>query len=238
MSTQTILDPAITVGELVAARPARSRLLEQLGIDYCCGGKKPLASVLSEKGLDANTFMALLSAVESNTQETALADPAKMSTSELISHIVNTHHGYLRQELPRLRFMSAKVADRHGANEPRLETMRTIVESLADDLEKHMGREEYLVFPLLEQLDRGEIDEATFCSIARPMKDLEEEHEQAGVALASLRVLSDGYQPPDWACNTYRAYIDALRELEADMHQHVHKENNVLFPRALKQIGN
>lgn len=238
MSTQTVLDPAITVGELVAARPARSRLLEQLGIDYCCGGKKPLADVLAAKGLDAATFFALLTAVESNATADGLADPARMTSAELIAHIVSTHHQYLRQELPRLRFMAAKVADRHGANEPRLETLRTIVDTLADDLEKHMGREEYLVFPLLEQLERGEIDNATFCAIAKPMKDLEEEHEQAGIALASLRALSDGYQPPDWACNTFRAYYDALRELEADMHQHVHKENNVLFPRALNQIGN
>lgn len=228
------LDIHATVGSLVAANPNRSRVFEQLGIDYCCGGKKPLAEVCAQHGLDAATVLRMLDALDQvDAGATSCADPAAMPLTDLCDHIVATHHAYLKQELPRLDFMTHKVCDVHGDNEPRLRTLRAVFTGLQAEMQAHMAKEEQILFPLIRQLDAGvNIHAAGGCGLGGPIAQMEHEHAAAGDALARMRELTDGYTPPDWACNTFRAMYDALHRLERDMHQHVHKENNVLFPRA------
>jgi regulator of cell morphogenesis and NO signaling len=225
-----------TVGSVVARDPDLSRVFESFGIDYCCGGKKSLAEACSEKGLDPSEVLQQLS----DTQATRKGNgngvsPATMSLTELADHIEQTHHAYLRTELPRLDFMTKKVSAVHGDKEPRLRELRDTFVSLAEELSSHMFKEEQILFPMIRQLEASETAPAFHCgSLANPVTQMEAEHDIAGSALERQRELTDDYQPPDWACNTFRAMVDALARLEDDLHQHIHKENNVLFPRALK----
>ncbi|MBP7950924.1 MAG: iron-sulfur cluster repair di-iron protein [Verrucomicrobiales bacterium] len=231
--TMTSIAPETTVGELVRAVPHRSRIFEKLGIDYCCGGKKPLAEVCRAKGLDTNTVVAMLAALEGAPDATS-ANPDAMGLAELCDHIERAHHDYLREELPRLDFMTRKVAAVHGPDEPRLVEVRKIFEVFSDKMSAHTQEEEELVFPKIRQLEDQHTDKAARTEELKAVfARLESEHDSAGEALERFRELTDGYTPPDWACNTFRALYDALGKLENNMHQHVHKENNVLFPRAL-----
>jgi regulator of cell morphogenesis and NO signaling len=227
------ITPETTVGEIVRAMPIRSRIFEKLGIDYCCGGKKPLNEVCRGKRLDAATVIAMLAALDS-AQESLSANPDTMSLGELCHHIERAHHDYLREELPRLDFMIRKVAAVHGANETRLLEVRTSFEAFSEKMTSHTQEEEEIVFPKIRQLEKAKQDKA---SIVDDLRDtfakLESEHDGAGTALSRFRELTDNYTPPEWACNTLRALYDGLERLEKETHQHVHKENNVLFVKAL-----
>jgi regulator of cell morphogenesis and NO signaling len=233
------LDPNNTVGQLVVERPGRSRILEQLGIDYCCGGRKPIAQVCREKGLSLPDVLQKIESAdaESTANAPAGADPATMTLGELCDHIERAHHAWLRQELPRLAGLLNKLANAHGDRDPRLVSLADIFESFAYDLFAHMQKEERVLFPALRRMERGELEDAQAGLLDAPIGVMLEEHDEAGVALRAMRDLTDGFAVPPGACNTHRAVLDALRTLEADMHQHVHKENNILFPKARHAAG-
>ena len=222
-----------TVGSIVAQQPALSRVFEQAGIDYCCGGKIPLDQACQKKGIDPQQLL--------NTLEKAAAvagpadvDAAAMSLTGLVDHIESSHHAYLKSELPRLDAMTQKVATVHGEHDARLAQIRDTYAGLAAEMTSHMMKEEQILFPMVRQLEASPTLPAFHCgSLANPIRQMELEHDQAGSALAKMRELSDRFTPPDWACNTYRAMLDAIAHLEHDLHQHVHKENNILFPRAI-----
>ena len=222
-----------TVGEIVRAVPTRSRIFENLGIDYCCGGKKPLAEVCRAKGLDPATVVAMLSALDESTDST-LTNPEAMTLSELCDHIEQVHHSYLREELPRLDFMTRKVAAVHGEHEPRLLEVRRVFEAFNTEMTAHTQEEDTTIFPAIRQLESAGVGKAkAAASLKDSFTKLESEHDRAGAALARFKELTDNYASPDWACNTFRALYDGLAQLEKNTHQHVHKENNVLFPKAL-----
>jgi len=221
-----------TVGAIVRTNPARSRIFENLGIDYCCGGKKPLAEACQAKGLDPATVAAMFSALDDAPGGTAV-NADSMTLSELCDHIESVHHAYLREELPRLDFMTRKVAAVHGEHEPRLLEVRRVFEAFQAELLSHTIEEDQVVFPAIrrsESADSG--NEAAPANFPALFSKLESEHENAGAALGQFRELTDHYTPPDWACNTFRALYDGLAQLEKHTHQHVHLENNVLFPKA------
>jgi regulator of cell morphogenesis and NO signaling len=222
-----------TVGEIVRAAPARSRIFENLGIDYCCGGKKPLAEACQAKGLDPATVVAMLSALDGGSDATTVNAEA-MTLSELCDHIEGVHHTYLREELPRLDFLTRKVAAVHSEHEPRLLELRRVFESFQAEMISHTIEEDQTVFPAVRRLESADGSRAAAAANLKAMiAKLESEHENAGAALARFKELTDNYTPPDWACNTFRALYDGLARLEKDTHQHVHKENNMLFPKAL-----
>ncbi len=230
--TKNPINTETTVGEIVRATPARSRVFEKLGIDYCCGGKKPLAEACRAKGLDAATVVAMLSALESDASESSPADPDALSLPALCDHIEQLHHGYLRAELPRLDFMTRKVAAVHGEHEPRLVEIRDVFHAFSAAMSEHTREEEERIFPAIRRLDADEGGSAIAAGQLKAELDkLESEHDRAGAALDRLHELTDAYTPPEWACNTFRALYDGLAQLEQETHQHVHKENNVLFPR-------
>jgi regulator of cell morphogenesis and NO signaling len=220
------------VGQLVADRPSRARVFEKLGIDYCCGGRQPLSEACSSRGLDAATVLRLLEAID-EAPATPQADWSRATMSELADHIEQTHHAYLKQELPRLHQLLEKIAAKHGDSRPALRELLEVFLAFAEELFSHMAKEERILFPLIRQLESAGGPAAFHCgSIRNPIAVMVAEHDNAGRALQRMRELTDGYAAPADACNTYRASFDALRQLEADMHQHVHKENNILFPRA------
>lgn len=230
MTTFQITD---TVGEIVRDRPSLSRLFEQAKVDYCCGGKKTLDEACRKQGIDPQVFLVQLEAIATANIEPEM-NVATLSLTELANHIEQTHHAYLHSELPRLERMVTKVAAVHGEKEPRLHQIKDIFLDVSQELETHVRKEEQILFPMIRQLDASAIAPQFHCgNISNPIRQMELEHDEAGVALGQLRQLTDNYTPPDWACNTYRAMLSALADFEQDMHQHVHKENNVLFPAAI-----
>jgi regulator of cell morphogenesis and NO signaling len=224
------------VGEVVASRPGLSRVFENFGIDYCCGGKKSIAEACSRKGVDPAQVVERLTEAEGHLEASAAeVSPARMSLTELSAHIEATHHAFLRSELPRLDQLTTKVARVHGDRDPRLVELRDTLLGLADELVSHLVKEERILFPMIRQLEASRVAPQFHCgSLANPIQQMELEHDGAGTALEQLKTLTDGYQPPEWACNTYRAMVDGLADLERDLHNHIHKENNVLFPKALE----
>lgn len=229
------IDTNQTVGELVRQRPLRARVFEELRIDFCCGGKVPLVQACEKGGIEVESVLKQISQCDADAESTDSVDPDALSLTELADHIEATHHAYLREELPRLDWMTEKVARVHGEKDPRLSTVRDAFLALKGELEPHMMKEERILFPLVRELESSEGLSTFHCgTIANPIRQMEHEHDQAGGALAILRESTDDYTPPDWACNTYRAMLASLEVLEADMHQHIHKENNVLFPKALE----
>jgi len=240
----TEMTPDTTVGELVRERPARSRIFEQLKLDYCCGGKLPLAEACARRGLDVRQVMDHLADFDRRTEaeNAAEIDADAMGLTELADHIVRTHHAYLKNELPRLGMMVRKVAAVHGDRHPWMVELSGVFSGFAAELESHMMKEEQILFPLIRQLagassggsGRSGAPGAPM-SVANPIRVMELEHDDAGAALQRMSELSGGYTPPADACNTFRAMLDGLARLQRDMHQHVHKENNVLFPRAIER---
>ena len=224
-----------TVGELVAQQPARSRVFEKLGIDFCCGGKKSLGEACQSQGLDARTVLSMLLAAETGS-EIEQRDWSSASLTELADHIEQTHHAYIAQELPRLQAMVRKVAAVHGERHPWLLELDGVFAAFRGELESHALKEEQVLFPMIRRLENDNADESGPAGhdIASVIEVMEHEHDDAGGALARMRELSDDFTPPQNACGTFRAMLDALHGLEKDMHTHVHKENSILFPAAMR----
>ena len=232
MTTFTAQD---TVGDIVTRTPALSRIFEKARIDYCCGGKRPLGEVCQEKGIDVEAILTELG-VAASVESGPTLDLETVSLSDLVDNIVGMHHVYLRTEVPRLDALTAKVASVHGDKDERLLSVREKYTALADEISSHMVKEEQMLFPMIKELDGNDTNPEFHCgSISNPILQMESEHDDVGATLAALSDLTDNYTPPDWACNTYRAMLDGLNDLERDLHQHIHKENNVLFPRTLAQ---
>lgn len=225
------IDIQTTVGELVRAVPARSRIFEKLGVDYCCGGKETLETVCRERELDPETVIRLLEAMDALPAK-AEANPDQMTSAALCDHVEKAHHGYLLQELPRIVQLAHKVASVHGEDEARLVRLRDAIDAFSAELIAHIREEEEVLFPMIRIWEEnGNESVESKLRLQKAISKLEDEHASAGGALALFRELTDEYRAPEWACNTFRAYYEALRTLEINMHEHVHKENNILFPR-------
>ena len=230
-----------TVGEIAATVPSSVRVFQRHGIDFCCGGKKPLATACREKDVSFDDVTrAIESSVISGVNRAADYDAVSGVTGRndwtraplyvLCDHIVSTYHEPLREELPRLEAMAEKVARVHGAKAEYLARIEAIVRELAIDLRSHMQKEELVLFPAIKAREAG--DSIPQIALFAPMAVMEHEHDQAGELLSELWTITDGYTPPEWACATFRALYHGLQDLESAMQIHVHLENNILFPRA------
>lgn len=229
------LDLDRTVSEMLRERPARSRVFERFGINYCCGGKLPLKEACEKRHVPAEEVLAALAASDAKAPADEGFDLAAMPLDALAAHIVATHHAYLAEELPRLAAMASRVAKVHGGSDPRLVALDETLQGVIMELQAHMDKEEHVLFPVIREMAvTNTMHAARFGSIANPIQMMEREHDDAAGGLSRMHELTDGFSPPDWACGTYRALLDGLAALEADLHQHVHKENNILFPRALE----
>jgi regulator of cell morphogenesis and NO signaling len=215
------------VSDLVLADPRRARVFEELGIDYCCGGRTPLADACGALDLDTDDVIALLAEPRDASAEDV--DWTAAPIADLVRHIVTTHHAYLRDELEPLRALVAKVARAHGDAHPELHDVQVTFERTADELARHLAEEELVAFPACVAAAAGEAHAA----LAEPLAALVHDHDDLAAGLRTLRTLTNGYTPPADACNSYRAMLDRLATLEGDTHRHVHEENNILFPRAL-----
>jgi regulator of cell morphogenesis and NO signaling len=239
--TPTQDQPAFTantpVGAIVAGRPGLARLFEHLGIDYCCGGKLPLAAACQRRGLDVATTLNLLHTANAETSRTQTEmDTAGMTGTELADHIERTHHAYTKAELPHLVTLAERVAAKHGERDPRLVDLAVTLRILAADMLDHMEKEEIALFPLIRRIET-EAHATCACEIiATPIRCMEAEHDATGRAVAHLRELTDHFTPEAAACRSHRVLLAGLAAFEADLHRHVHKENNILFPGILARI--
>lgn len=233
--TATVFSPAgtplldRTVGEIVAERPSQARVFQAFGIDFCCQGGRTLREACDLKNISHDSVIERL---EAGMREKADPEknPALLPAVELIEHIVDTHHAYLRTELPRLQAMTERVARVHGGHTPSLQEVHEVFCTMADELAGHMMKEEQILFPAVTALSHGGTG---VMPLDGPVACMLQEHDEAGGALAKMRDLTNGFTPPPEACNTYRALFAGLAELEDDLHRHIHLENAVLFPQAL-----
>ncbi|AGB39903.1 iron-sulfur cluster repair di-iron protein [Natronococcus occultus] len=229
MTTTTTIDPEASLGRLVGDYPEFAAVFESLGIDYCCGGDTSLRRACDENGLEVEAVLERLATTDS-TDDVA---PAEASITELIDDVVETHHDYLRAELPSLERIVRKVARVHGDTHPELESIEATFLELQEEVTHHIADEEENVFPEIRNLEDGAPLTATEeARIREAIDHLESEHDAAAARLEEIRTLSDEYAVPSDACTSYRNALDRLQLLEEDMHRHVHKENNVLFPKA------
>ena len=234
----TQLDLNTTVGQWVANHPQTSRIFEAARIDYCCGGGKPLEQACWDRQLNPQDILAQLHEAVATTDSQPDQNWSQAGLTELCDHIEQTHHAYLRTELPRLTSLIAKLVNAHGDTHRELPEVQQVFAALRSELEPHMFKEEQVLFPAIRRLEQSETQPTfPFGTVANPIRMMEHEHDTAGNALDRIRELTCDYAVPADACNTYRAALDGLRALEGDMHLHVHKENSILFPRAVEREG-
>jgi regulator of cell morphogenesis and NO signaling len=227
-----------TVGQMVAENPAAARVFEQAGIDYCCGGQRSLEEACSKGKMSFAEVAALLEkAAAARTARDR--DWLSASQADLVEHIVTTHHAYVRQELPRLTALIAKVLGVHGKNHPEMADIGRHFGDVANEMTMHMMKEENILFPYIVDMEkaalgRGPKPVAMFGTVQNPVRMMMNEHDAAGANLQAMRELSGGYTPPADGCTSFRVLYEALAAFEADLHQHIHLENNILFPRAIQ----
>ena len=231
-----------TVADLVLAHPTLRPLLDRLGIDYCCGGKKPFAQAVRDAGHDLKTVMDnCRRTLQASAGAPAATDWGRATVTELADHILATHHAFTRSQITRIDGLLARVQRAHAAaHGALLEQVREIFDALRAELESHLAKEEQVLFPAIQAIDGylagRNARPAIHCGrVAYPIRQMEAEHDSAGAALARLRALTGGYQAPADACATFQALYEALPALEADLHEHIHLENNILFPRSVGQ---
>ena len=226
-----------TIAELVVEDYRRADVFKKYGIDFCCGGGRPLAAVCEKRGLDNAAVKQALVTAEETTD--APVHPERWATGFLIDYIVNEHHSYVRDSIPVMQEYTHKVARVHGHANPEVVEIASLFDEVAAEMSQHMMKEERVLFPYINELaaaagDQRTVDPAGFGTVQNPINMMEHEHERAGSVMRKIRELSSDFVPPEHACNTYRVSFAKLEEFEADLHRHVHLENNILFPRAIE----
>jgi regulator of cell morphogenesis and NO signaling len=227
-----------TVRQLAREIPHATRLFERLGIDYCCGGGKSLAEACAQARIPVAEVLQGLQDGSSPVAVGESADFSHAGLGELAAHIVNTHHSYVKQEIPRLEKLLAKVVSVHGRNHQELFEVQQVFAALAGELTTHMMKEERVLFPYVTSLQQAAqsgkpAPRSPFGTVANPVHMMEMEHETSGNAVKQLRSLTSDYTPPQDACFSYNILFAALKEFDLDLHRHIHLENNILFPRAI-----
>lgn len=219
------ITPESKIGQIAAEHPLATRVFARHGIDFCCGGGKPLSEVCTRNGLDTATLLTEIQHELAAPDRTGFRwDQAPLG--DLIEHILATYHKSLKEELPRLEAMARRVLEVHRDKQPEmLPELLSVYLGLKAELDQHMVKEEQILFPMIQR-GQGAMTQG-------PVSVMEHEHEVAGDALRRLRELTRGYELPEGACNTWRALWHGLEALEESLHQHIHLENNILFPRAL-----
>ena len=221
-----------SIGEIVSIIPKASGIFKDYKIDFCCGGNRPLIEAIKEQKLNEGEIISKLNkAFEDNKEiRNNVMDFREMSNSELIEYIVTTHHVYLKRALPELGELTTKIMRVHGVNHEELFRVHKLFSILKAELEQHLLKEEELLFPMIKQYDTKSSIEL-LAKIKNTVKETEEEHEAAGGVLKELRKITSNFSVPNDGCSTYALTYNGLEEMESDLFQHIHLENNILFKR-------
>lgn len=230
-----------TLGDLVKDDFRKAMVFEKYQLDFCCKGKRSLQVACKEKGIDEKAVLNDLASIGPKPKVSFGFDPENVSLTALADYIVTTHHYYVRNELPRISGMLQKVAGKHGTRFPEMTEVARLFEELQTEFVSHMQKEETILFPRIKKLEQlslsGQLVEMNIPLLKSPILMMEHEHDQSGIVMAVIRKLTDNYTTPDGACTTHRVVIAALETFEMDLHRHVHLENNILFPNALKLLA-
>jgi regulator of cell morphogenesis and NO signaling len=226
------------VKEIAAANPRATRILEQAGVDYCCGGNKSLHDACAHVGVSEEEIMERL---RENKADVEPADKnwASAPLGDLTQHIREKHHRYVREAVQRVPALLTRVKTKHGNNHPEIAEIEDLFLKVGREMTMHMQTEEQILFPYIEALGRAANGEAVleppfFQTVRNPVQAMMEEHDAAAALVNQIHAASSAYTPPANACASYQALYRDLQEFEADLHEHVHLENNILFPRAIE----
>jgi regulator of cell morphogenesis and NO signaling len=239
------VDTTKTVREIAIEVPYAPRLFESLGIDYCCGGKRPLTEACAASGIALETVVERFQQAEKEAgTRTADAEKnwAKSPAGEVIAQILNSHHVYVREQSPRLQALFAKVATKHGERHPELIHARELFDDLAGELAVHLMKEEQILFPYILRMEESRVGgepvpPSCFGTVRNPIAMMFSEHDNAGEILKQIRRETNDLKAPEDACVSFQSLYRDLLAFEADLHQHIHLENNILFPLALAMEG-
>ena len=229
------------VREVALELPQSTRIFEKMKIDYCCGGDKPLHEACASAGVNVEELLRMLEDVKAD-RVNEVRDFQSATLTELITYILEKHHVYTKEEMLRLRALFEKVVAAHGQNHPELGEIAEQFQHLCADLTPHMFKEEQILFPYIIELERSATEKgpspfAPFGTINNPIRMMMMEHDTVGEILRELRKLSSDYLVPADACISYQTLYQALEAFEQDLHQHIHLENNLLFPRSIELEG-
>lgn len=231
-------DSTTTIRDIATTLPASTRIFEKLKIDYCCGGDKPLGEACKTAGVAIDKLTAMLNDISRTNENDAAPDFQNTNVTELINYILEKHHVYTKDEMARLELLADKVVSVHGKNHSELLELRDVMNRLFADLKQHLFKEEQILFPYIVALEKSRIENvpapfAPFGAVANPIRMMLTEHDTAGELLREMRKVTSDYQPPPDACISYITLYEAVEALEADLHQHIHLENNLLFLKAV-----
>ena len=233
-----MINSETTVRDVALQLPESTRLFERLRIDYCCGGNQPLAQACASAGIDVDNVMEMLAEVPQPASPERSLDFQNVALTELITHILETHHVFTKAEIERLQLLADKVLAAHGGNHPELVHLDELLTRLCADLAPHMFKEEQILFPYIVTITQAaeqnrHLPFVPFGTVNNPIRMMMREHDTAGHILRELRALTSDYKVPADACISYQTLYQALENFEKDLHQHIHLENNILFPKAL-----
>ncbi len=239
------VDTNKTVRDIAVELPYAPRVFAKLGIDFCCGGKRPLTQACDETGVAVSEVVNQLESAEQAIREGREAAEKNWNASaigDVIDQILNRHHVYVREESPRIQQLFAKVATKHGENHPELLHARELFDALAGELMVHLMKEEQILFPYIRRMEESKISgeavpPSCFGTVRNPIQMMFMEHDNAGELLKEIRKETNDLKTPADACMSFQALYRDLLAFEADLHQHIHLENNVLFPKALELEG-
>ena len=229
---------APTIGEMVAENYRTAPVFKKYGIDFCCKGGRTIEDACASKGIDPQPLITDLEAA-TNLSDDRAVDYATWKLDRLANHIEDVHHTYVVEASEQLKQFLDKVAKVHGEGHPYLIDIRNMFFESAGNLAQHMKKEESILFPFIKKMqmakDAGEpMPQPSFGTVENPIAMMKVEHENEGERFEAMSVLTDGFNPPEYACNTWRVSYSLLKEFVDDLHKHIHLENNILFPKALE----
>lgn len=233
-----------TVAEIVTQNIKTADVFKKHGIDFCCGGGITLQKACEKHNVSFQEMAKELADVHTTVSHAHNYDAWKLDF--LVDHIANIHHSYVTENIPLVLQYAAKVAKVHGHHYSEVVKIYSLFTDVANELAAHLKKEEFILFPFIKQLVKAnsegvKLKAPHFVTVNNPIAMMEEEHENAGDIFKEIKQLSNNYTPPNAACNTFKALYAKLEEFEQDLHQHIHLENNILFPKAIvleKKITN
>lgn len=227
----------LTVADVVTENIKTAHIFKKYGIDFCCGGGISIRKAAEKANVKYDDLERDLLNVENTSSRASNYNNYELDF--LTDHIIHVHHKYVEENIPLIIQYAARVVQVHGDHYPELREIQQLFSLVSTELGGHMKKEELILFPLIKKMVNAKragesVPEPHFGTVDNPIKMMEAEHEEAGEILRTIAQLSQNYIPPEGACNTFRAFYAKLDEFEQDLHQHVHLENNILFPKALK----